>query len=177
MASGRARGLSGQAAVLILTGFAPLGSDCDNGPESFSCLKTQDAQEHGAALNVIDVGIGVVQLAPDGIIEIRLEPGSVVEVPEMERILAAQLALLGDGVPVLVLADARPVRSMTRAAQVLSAESSVMGPQSAVAILVKGPLSLMIGKLFMTVNTPDYPAGLFRSEAEARAWLLSLEFD
>lgn len=128
-------------------------------------------------MNHIDVGIGVVQLAPDGILEIRLEPGSVVDVPEMERILAAQHALLGDRSPVLVLADARPVRSMTRAAQVLSAESPVMGPQSGVAILVKGPLSLMIGKLFMTVNTPDYPTDLFRNEAAAREWLLSLEFD
>ena len=52
-----------------------------------------------------------------------------------------------------------------------------MGPQSGVAILVKGPLSLMIGKLFMTVNTPDYPTDLFRNEAAAREWLLSLEFD
>lgn len=128
-------------------------------------------------MSLIDVGIGVVELAPDSILEIKLEPGSVVGVPEMERILAGMLALLGDRSPVLVLADARPVRSMTRAAQVLSAESPVMGPRSAVAMLVKGPLSLMIGKLFLTVNTPDYPADLFREEAEARAWLLSLEFD
>ncbi len=118
-----------------------------------------------------DLGFAVVRRAPDGIVEVRFSPGTIVDVTEMHGILDAQNPHRPDGSLVLTLVDARTVRTMTRAAQDLSAKEPARG----VAILVGNPVSVMLGNIFLAVSKPTYPSRLFRSEPEARAWLLSLD--
>lgn len=124
-------------------------------------------------LDAHDLGFGVVQRAADGIVEVRFEPGACVDVPEMERILAAQEALMSQGGSAMTLVDSRPVRTMTRAAQELSANAPGRGPQRGVAILVGNAVSVMLGNIFLTLSAPSYPTRLFRSEEDARLWLLA----
>ena len=118
-----------------------------------------------------DLGFAVVRRAPDGIVEVRFIPGSIVDSTEMRAILHAQSLLRAGGALALTLVDARTVRTMTRAAQDLSASV----PAKGVAILVGNPVSVLLGNVFLTLSAPDYPTRLFRSEPEARAWLLSLD--
>jgi hypothetical protein len=42
---------------------------------------------------------------------------------------------------------------------------------SAIALVVKTPLSRMIGNLFLTVSRPPFPVRLFDNEASALVWL------
>lgn len=125
-------------------------------------------------LDAHDLGFGVVQRAADGIVEVRFRAGVSVDVPEMERILAAQEALMEPGGIAVTLVDSRPVRTMTRAAQELSANAPMSGPQKGVAILVENPVSVMLGNIFLTLSSPSYPTRLFRSEEGARLWLLAM---
>jgi hypothetical protein len=120
-----------------------------------------------------DLGFSVVRRGPDGIVEVRIKSGAIIELAEMERILEAQESLLHGMRSALTLVDARAVRSMTRAAQELSANAVMATPQKGVAILVANPVSVMLGNIFMLLSTPVYPTRLFRSEEEARAWLLA----
>jgi len=97
--------------------------------------------------------------------------GAIVEVGDVRQVLEAELALLGERGGALVLVDARPVRSMTRAAQRLTAEHPAAARTDALAIMVEGPVSRMLGNFFMSVSRPTYPTRLFTEEAAARAWL------
>lgn len=101
-----------------------------------------------------------------GVAVVRFDAGVSVDGDEMRRIMTAQ-AELGAA---LVLVDARPVKDMSREAQELSATQGVSGTV-AVAILVDGPVSVVLGNFFLRLQRPPYATRLFRDEAEARQWL------
>ena len=127
------------------------------------------ADEHGP--ETIDVSAARLRRGRDGVVEVRVREGAVVELAEMEEILAAQLELVRG--PTVVLVDARPVRSMSRAAQQRTAETAAERGTLAVAILVESPVSVLLGNFYLRLSRPVYPTRLFRDEAEARAWLLT----
>jgi hypothetical protein len=102
-----------------------------------------------------------------GVVVVRFDQGVSVDAAEMRRILEAQ-AQLGAK---LVLVDARPVKDMSREAQEISAKDGVPGT-IAVAILIDGPVSVVLGNFFLRLQRPPYATRLFRGEVEARRWLL-----
>jgi hypothetical protein len=106
----------------------------------------------------------------DSVIEVRIRDGAVVELPEIEEILAAQMEL-SDG-PTVVMVDARLVKSMTRQAQERTANTAADRDTRAVAILIESPVSRLLGNFFLKLARPAYPTRLFREPARARTWLL-----
>ena len=109
----------------------------------------------------------------DGIVEVRMFEGVFVGVDEMAAVLDAHWSLVPPPDPGLTLVDARPVRSMTRAAQELSAHHPLADRQRAVAILVSNPVSRILGSVFLRLVKPPYPTRLFALRRDARAWLLA----
>jgi hypothetical protein len=120
----------------------------------------------------VELPNGRVLIGEDGVIEVRWNDDASVEVADIEAVLDAQLSLMGERARVMV--DARRVRSMTRAAQRLTAEHPVSERTEAVAILVDGPVSRMLGNFFLSISRPKYPTRLFADPDEARAWLRGL---
>ena len=45
----------------------------------------------------------------------------------------------------------------------------------AAAFVIKSPVSLILGKMFMGLNKPSFPVSLFNSESEAIEWLNNLQ--
>jgi hypothetical protein len=121
-------------------------------------------------VDAIETSAARVCRCADGIVEVRIRDGAVVEVGEIEEILDAQWRL-SDG-PTLVLVDARPVRSMTREAQERTANTAHDRDTRGVAILIESPVSVLLGNFFLHLSKPAYPTRLFRDEAGAREWLL-----
>jgi hypothetical protein len=70
-----------------------------------------------------------------------------------------------------LLVDARNIKSMTREAR---QHLSINGRETLItsfAILVKSPLSRVIGNFFMGINRPSVPARVFDNETLAIQWL------
>lgn len=118
----------------------------------------------------IRVPKGRVVREDDGVVAIRWDADVDVEERDIAGVLDAELSLLQEERG-RVLVDSRPVRSMTRAAQRLTTEHAIARRTAAVAILVDGPVSRMLGNFFLSVGRPAYPTRLFADEAGARAWL------
>jgi len=70
-----------------------------------------------------------------------------------------------------LLVDSRNIKSMTREARAHFSTNGRETKISSMAIMVKSPLSRVIGNFFMGLNKPQVPARLFDNEAEAIEWL------
>lgn len=104
-----------------------------------------------------------------GIFRVVIDEGAVVAAEDVRAWIDAQLRTVPGCVPVLV--DTTRIRAMTREAQEATVTKDLVGRTSRVAVLVGSPVSVMIGNFFLILARPSYPARLFTSEAEARAWL------
>jgi hypothetical protein len=118
----------------------------------------------------IETPAAFVRIRDGHLVEITIREDAIVDVPEMDEILAAQVALAKER-PVHVLVDSRNVRSMTRAAQERIAKTANQRNSRAVAILTGSPVSVLLGNFFLRLGMPVYPTRLFRDEASARKWL------
>ena len=76
----------------------------------------------------------------------------------------------GRRVPALI--DLRLVRSQSSDARAYFAGPETRRVCTAVALLVKSPLSRMIGNFYLGFNRPDVPTKLFDDEEAAAEWLL-----
>lgn len=119
----------------------------------------------------IDTPKARVRRAADGIIEVCWHDGAVVDVDDVLEVLEAEGRLMGERA--LALIDARPVRSMTRAAQRVTTEHAVAARTDAAAILIGSEVSRLLGQFFLAIGRPRYPTRLFTDPTHARSWLLS----
>jgi hypothetical protein len=111
-----------------------------------------------------------IELGADGIVRARLKPGVDVGAEDAIEAVRVIALLCADGRrPVLV--DMSQLRSMTRDARVYFAGPETAKVESAVALLIKSPLTRAIGNFFMGLNKTLFPTRLFTSEAEAVQWL------
>lgn len=107
-----------------------------------------------------------ITLEGEGIAVVRFDPNQSVDADVMRSVLGAQEELGAR----LVLVDARTVKEMSREAQDLSAHHGARGTV-AVAVLIDGPVSVVLGNFWLRLIRPPYATRLFRDEGEARSWL------
>jgi hypothetical protein len=110
-----------------------------------------------------------VILSEDGVLRVIVHPGAEVGADEIRAFLAARMELAPFEVPVLI--DQRRIRSMTREAQVVSTQGARDRPTLCLAILMEGPLAVMIANFFVIFGRPHYPTRLFTTEEAALAWI------
>jgi hypothetical protein len=109
-------------------------------------------------------------LGNDGICRTVAKPMAEIDLEAAKENTAAVFTFFSDRkFPLLV--DARDVKSMTREAR---QHLSINGRETLItsfAILVKSPLSRVIGNFFMGINRPSVPARVFDNETQAIEWL------
>lgn len=110
----------------------------------------------------------------DEFLRARFLPNAVVELADAEENLEACLALTA-GRPRPAIIDLRQIRSQSAAARDYFAGPRANRVSTAVALLVGSPLSRVLGNFYLGFNRPKEPTRLCGSEAEAEAWLRSLD--
>jgi len=106
-----------------------------------------------------------------GILRVSYSQGVRVGIRNVRSIIERHKQLAaGRKVPVLV--DSRHTLSMSLEARRAARAEEVVRVTSRMAIIVDGPISVVIGHFFLRVAPPRYPTRLFTDPAEAEAWLL-----
>lgn len=109
-------------------------------------------------------------MGEDGICRTKTKPLAEIRLKEaIENSGAVSSFYKGQKYPLLV--DARNVKYMEREARKHFSTNGRDTKINSFAVMVKSPLSRMIGNFFMGLNKPMMPARLFDDEQEAIAWL------
>jgi hypothetical protein len=106
----------------------------------------------------------------DGICRTKTTPlAEIVLTDAMENTDAVSSFYSNKKYPLLI--DAREIKSMTRDARKHFSTNGREVRINCFAVLVKSPLSKVIGNFFLGLNKPQIPARLFDEEQEALEWL------
>lgn len=105
-----------------------------------------------------------------GIICGRFLPGVEVELEDaIENVRVTARLTEGKRLPVMV--DLRAVRSQSADARAYLAGQEATRVSLAVALIIRSPVSRMLGNFYLGFNRPEVPTRLFTSVAEAEDWL------
>jgi len=115
--------------------------------------------KRGIATRCADVVLG-----DDDVLRVIVHEGADVSANDIRSFLAARMELAPHRVAVII-------RTMTREAQEASTEGAEKRPTICVAILIGGPIAVMIANFFIIFGRPVYPTKLFTSEQAALAWI------
>jgi hypothetical protein len=110
-----------------------------------------------------------VVLGDDDVLRVVVHQGANVTADDMRAFLAARMELAPHRVAVLI--DQRRIRTMTREAQEAGTEGAEHRPTIGVAILIGGPIAVMIANFFIIFGRPRYPTKLFTTEQAALHWI------
>jgi len=108
----------------------------------------------------------------DDVVRVIVHDGADVGADDMRAFLAARMELAPHRVAVII--DQRRIRTMTRQAQEVATEGADKRPTLCVAILIGGPIAVMIANFFIIFGRPRYPTKLFTSEESALEWIAEL---
>ena len=106
-------------------------------------------------------------LGADGIVRCRFK-AAVIITEEIARRTMAELATLASGRRIVLLADIRLVKSVSREARVFYDSATEF---SALALLAGSPATQMIANFFIGLKRPKVPTQMFTDEEKALAWL------
>lgn len=120
--------------------------------------------------NAIDTSTFWTWMGQDGICRTKAKPMAEVLAPDaIANTVAVTSFFTTKKFPLLV--DARLVKSISKEARKHFAINGRDTKVTSFAIMVKSPLSRVIGNFFMGLNKPSVPAKLFDNEAMAVEWL------
>jgi hypothetical protein len=108
----------------------------------------------------------------DGIVRTEVKKNAVIQVDEAkENVEAVREITAGITCPILV--DMRQIKSISKEAREVFSEAGKRKHINAIALLIRSPLSKMVGNFFIGRNKPDVPTRLFTQEKQAKTWLLA----
>ncbi len=120
--------------------------------------------------NAIDVTLYWTWMGEDGICRTKIKPGACVTLKEAAENTDAVTSFYKDKrFPLLI--DSRGIKSMDREARNQFSTNNRETRINSFAVVVKSPLSRVIGNFFMGLNKPQVPAKLFDNEVKALEWL------
>lgn len=118
----------------------------------------------------IELSLFWTWMGDDGICRTKTKPQAEITIKEAIENSAAVSSFYKDKkFPLLV--DARYVKSMAKEARKHFSTNGRTTRINSMAIMVRSPLSRVIGNFFMGLNKPLVPARLFDDEEEAVKWL------
>ena len=106
----------------------------------------------------------------DGICRIIHAPGAEVTLQDAQETMAAYLKL-NDGERLPLLIDTKTMKSISREARHFYAGEEAAKCASAVALILKTPVSRVLGNFYLGLSNPHLPSRLFTSDDEALEWL------
>jgi hypothetical protein len=120
--------------------------------------------------NAIEINTFFTWMGEDGICRTVTKPMAEIDLEDaIENTIVVTGLYAGKKFPLLV--DSRNIKSMTREARQHFSTNGRETKLTSFAILVKSPLSKVIGNFFMGLNKPQVPARLFDNESDAIDWL------
>ncbi len=109
-------------------------------------------------------------MGDDGICRTKTKPHAEITLKEaMENSIAVNSFYKDKKFPLLV--DARDVKTMAKEARKHFSTNGRETKITCMAIMVRSPLSRVVGNFFMGLNKPIVPARLFDDEQDAVDWL------
>jgi hypothetical protein len=105
-----------------------------------------------------------------GICRTKVKPNAVIMLDDARENSLAVIKLSGGKTPPL-LVDLREITSIDKSARDHFAMRNRKPGICAIAMLIKSPLSKVIGNFFLGINMPSVPTQLFTSEEKAILWL------
>ena len=119
---------------------------------------------------MVETRIFHTSLEKDGYIYTRVKPGSEIQLQDAKDNTAAVIKVSGDSnFPILV--DLREIKSISKEARDHFSMRGRKPHVTAIAMLVKSPVSRIIGNFFLGLNRPTVPTRLFNQEKEAILWM------
>jgi len=119
---------------------------------------------------VIEIAKYYTWMGNDGIVRTVAKAGAEITLEDAkENTVAVETFYYGKTYPLLI--DGRKVKSISKEARDHFSLKGRKSTVSSFAILVKSPLSRIIGNFFMGLNKPTVPVKLFDDEKEAIKWL------
>jgi len=113
----------------------------------------------------------ISSLGSDGIFRTLVKPFSEVTVEHaMENTRFLHELKNKDKVPILV--DLRKIKSISKEARAHFSMNGRAGAGNAIALIIKSPVSKIIGNFYISLEKPPVPVRLFTNEKEAVKWLL-----
>jgi len=106
----------------------------------------------------------------DGICRVIHAPDTVVTLQDAQETMAEYLKI-NDGKRLPLLVDTKSMRSISREARHYYASADAAARASAVALVVKTPVSEVLGNFYLGLSHPHLPSRLFTSEDDALEWL------
>lgn len=120
--------------------------------------------------SAIDLAAFWTWMGEDGICRTKTKPQAEIDLEKaMENSVAVIAFYREKKFPLLI--DARNIKYMSREARKHFSTNGRETKINSFAVIVKSPLSRVIGNFFMGLNKPQVPARLFDDEAEAITWL------
>jgi hypothetical protein len=119
---------------------------------------------------MIETRIFYTSLEEDGYILTRVKPGSEIQLQDAKDNTAAVIKL-SSGIIYPILVDLREIKSISKEARNHFSMRGRKPNVSAVAMLVKSPVSRIIGNFFIGFNRPVIPIRLFSAEKSAITWV------
>jgi hypothetical protein len=121
-------------------------------------------------LSMIETRIFYTSLEKDGYILTRVKPGSEILLQDAKDNTAAVIEVSG-GIVLPLLVDLREIKSISKEARDHFSMRGRKPNVSAVAMLVRSPVSRIIGNFFIGFNHPVVPTRLFSMEKSAIDWV------
>lgn len=109
-------------------------------------------------------------MGTDGICRTKVKPNSDITLEDaMENTAVVTSFFNGQKFPIMI--DARDIKSMSREARSHFSTNGRDSKTNAFGIIVKSPISRVIGNFFLGINKPAVPSKLFENEEKALKWL------
>mgnify|MGYP001608965046 CR=1 FL=1 len=113
----------------------------------------------------------IIYLGDDQICRSIVKKNAEVKIEEAQKVTEiVQLFLSGEKLPILV--DIRNIKSITKEAREHFTMKNREPSVSAIGLLVKSPLSMLVANFFIGINRSAVPTKLCINENKAKEWLL-----
>lgn len=119
---------------------------------------------------MIETRVFYTSLESEGYILTRVKTGSEIQLQDAKDNTAAVIKI-SDGINYPILVDLREIKSISKAARDHFSMRGRTPNVSAVAMLVKSPVSRIIGNFFIGFNQPVVPTRIFSGEKTAIEWV------
>lgn len=109
-------------------------------------------------------------MGEDGICRTKVKEGSEIVLEDAVDNTAVVTSFYKDKkFPIMI--DARGIKSMSREARNHFSARGRDSKTNSFGIIVKSPISRVVGNFFLGISKPSVPTKLFETEDEAKAWL------
>lgn len=121
-------------------------------------------------MNKIEVRAFITWIDENDICVTQVKPNAIIEIEDaLEN--SASVKKLSDGKIYPMLVNLKEIKSISKEARDHFSMQDRTPGVSAIGILIKSPVSSIIGNFFLGLNKSSVPTKLFTNEVKAKKWL------